>query len=90
MMLRQETTQMRRATIGAIAVAMFAAPAFAITVADVDTDGDNLISYAEMQVKYPDLMEEAFGAVDTSGDGFVDETELAAALDAGTIEEPAE
>jgi hypothetical protein len=81
---------MRRATFGAIAVAMFAAPAFAITVADVDTDGDNLISFAEMQVKYPDLTEESFGAVDANGDGFVNDIELAAALDAGMIEEPAE
>lgn len=81
---------MRRAAIGAILVAMFAAPAFAITVADVDTDGDSLVSFAEMAVMYPDLTEEAFGEIDTSDDSFVDETELAAALEAGTIEEPAE
>ena len=81
---------MRRAALGAIAVAMFAAPAFALTVSDVDTDGDSLVSFAEMAVKYPDLTEEVFGAIDTSDDSFVDEAELAAALDAGTIEEPAE
>ena len=81
---------MRRAALGALVVAMFAAPAFAITVADVDTDGDNLMSFTEMTVKYPDMTEEAFGAIDTSADSFVDEAELAAALDAGTISEPAE
>lgn len=81
---------MRRAAIGAILVAMFAAPAFAITVADVDTDGDNLVSFAEMTVKYPDLTEVAFGEIDTSDDNLVDGTELAAALEAGMIEEPAE
>ena len=52
---------MRRAAIGAIVVAMFAAPAFAITVADVDTDGDSLVSFEEMAVVYPDLTEDAFG-----------------------------
>ena len=81
---------MRRAAIGAVVVAMFAAPAFAITVADVDTDGDSLVSFAEMVVKYPDLTEEAFSEIDTSADSFVDETELAAAMEAGLIEEPAE
>lgn len=81
---------MRRAAIGAILVAMFAAPAFAITVADVDSDGDSLVSFAEMTVKYPDLTEVAFGEIDTSDDSLVDETELAAALEAGMIEEPAE
>ena len=81
---------MRRAAIGAILVAMFAAPAFALTVADVDTDGDSLVSFEEMAVMYPDLTEDAFGEIDVSDDGFVDETELAAALEAGTIEEPAE
>lgn len=81
---------MRRAAIGAIVVAMFAAPAFAIMVADVDTDGDSPISFAEMQVKYSDLTEEAFAEIDTSGDSFVDETELAAAIEAGKIAEPAE
>jgi hypothetical protein len=81
---------MRRAALGAMAVAMFAAPAFALTVTDLDTDGDGLVSFTEMAVKYPDLTEDAFGAVDTGGDGFVDEAELTAALAAGTIAEPAE
>ncbi|MGR3323330.1 MAG: hypothetical protein ACU0DK_15515 [Pseudooceanicola sp.] len=71
-------------------VALFAAPAFALAVSEIDTDGDSLVSYTEMTVKYPDLTEEAFGEIDTSGDSYVDETELAAALDAGLIEAPAE
>lgn len=81
---------MRRAALGTIVVAMFAAPVFALTVADVDTDGDSLVSFAEMTVKYPDLTEETFGEIDTSDDNFVDEAELASALEAGTIAEPAQ
>jgi hypothetical protein len=88
--LQQEKTHMRRAALGAIVVAMFAAPALALTVSDVDTDGDSLVSFAEMTVMYPDLTEEAFGEIDTSDDSFVDDAELAAALEAGTIEEPTE
>lgn len=81
---------MRRVAVGTMVAALFAAPAVALTVSDVDTDGDSLISFTEMAVKYPDLSEEAFGDIDTSGDSFVDETELAAALEAGKIKEPAE
>ncbi len=72
----------------AIATALFAVPAVALTVSDVDTDGDSLISFAEMAVSYPGLTEEAFADVDTSDDEFVDEDELAAALESGLIEEP--
>ncbi len=81
---------MRRVAIGATVVAMFAAPAFAITISEVDTDGDSLASFTEMAEIYPELTEAQFGEVDTSDDNFVDETELAAALQAGTIAEPAE
>jgi hypothetical protein len=81
---------MRRLAVGTLMAALIAAPAFALTVSDVDTDGDSLISFTEMAVLYPDLTEEAFAAVDTSGDSLVDEAELTAALEAGLIEEPAE
>lgn len=81
---------MRRVAVGTMLAALIAAPAFALTVSDVDTDGDSLISFTEMVVMYPELTEEAFGAVDTSEDSFVDEAELTAALEAGVIEEPAE
>ncbi|AHD02226.1 hypothetical protein [Leisingera methylohalidivorans] len=81
---------MRRAAVGTMMAALIAAPAFALTVSDVDTDGDSQISFTEMAVMYPDLTEAAFGEVDTSGDSLVDEAELAAALETGMIEEPAE
>lgn len=81
---------MRGITLGAVLAALLAAPAVALTVSDVDTDGDNLISFTEMTELYPDLTEETFAEVDTGGDEFVDEDELAAALESGLIEEPAE
>ncbi|MFT6075858.1 MAG: hypothetical protein ACJAZ1_002789 [Yoonia sp.] len=77
---------MRRVVVGTLMAALIAAPAFALTVSDVDTDGDSLISFTEMTVLYPDLTEEAFAAVNTSGDSFVDEEELTVALEAGLIE----
>ena len=75
---------MRRLAI-AIAAALFAFPAVALTVSGVDMDGDNLIFFAEMMVLYPDLTEEAFADVDTSDDEFVDGDELASALESGLI-----
>ncbi|WP_111406385.1 MULTISPECIES: EF-hand domain-containing protein [Meridianimarinicoccus] len=81
---------MRRMTVGALAAALFAAPALALMVSDVDSDGDGMISFTEMAEAYPGLTEDTFATVDTSGDGMVDEAELAAALEAGVIKEPAE
>ena len=77
---------MRKVSALAIVASLLAAPTFALTISDVDTDGDSLISFDEMAVSYPDLTEDTFAEVDTSGDSFVDETELSAALEAGTIE----
>lgn len=81
---------MRGFTLGATLAGLLAAPAVALTISDVDTDGDDLISFTEMTELYPDLTEETFAEVDTGGDEFVDEDELAAALESGLIEEPAE
>lgn len=81
---------MRRLAVGATVATLLAAPAFALSVSDIDTDGDSLISFAEMAELYADLTEETFAGVDTSDDEFVDENELTAALKAGLIEEPAE
>lgn len=80
---------MRRVAVGAMVAALFAAPAFA-AVSDMDTDGDGLASYEEMMAVYTDLTEDVFAEIDTSDDDLVDEDELAAALEAGTIMEPAQ
>ena len=75
---------MSRVAVGALVAALFAAPAMA-AISDMDTDGDSLVTYDEMLVAYPDLAEDVFFEIDTSGDGFIDEAELTAALDAGTL-----
>lgn len=75
---------MRRIAVGAFAAALFAAPALAM-MADVDTDGDTLASFSELRAVYSDLYKDLFTQIDTDQDGFVNETELAAALDAGLL-----
>ncbi|WP_227427784.1 hypothetical protein [Roseibaca sp. Y0-43] len=88
--LLKESLEMRRAALAATFVALFAAPAFALTVSDVDTDGDSLISFAEMAVLYPEMTEAEFAAVDANADSMVDEAELSAALEAELIAAPAQ
>lgn len=56
--------------------------------ADLDTDGDELLSFAELQVQYPELSEELFQEMDTDGDGFINGEEMVAAIDGELIADP--
>ncbi|MEO3414956.1 hypothetical protein AAFO92_09895 [Roseovarius sp. CAU 1744] len=56
--------------------------------AEIDTDGDGMASLAELQVSYPELTEEMFGDIDTNGDGFVDDEEMAIAVELGNLADP--
>ena len=53
--------------------------------AAIDTNGDRMYSFPELTVAYPDMTEEAFTTMDTSGDGLLDAAEVAAGVTAGTI-----
>ncbi len=50
-----------------------------------DANGDGVWSLEELQASVPDLTAETFAAIDADADGSVDATELAAAIEAGTI-----
>lgn len=80
---------MRRVTLGAALAVLIAAPTFA-AISIVDTDGDNLATFDEMIVVYPNLTEETFGEIDLNADGFLDDAEMTAALEAQKIVAPAE
>ncbi len=56
--------------------------------AEIDTDGDGMASFAELQVSYPELTEEMFGEIDTNGDGLVDDEEMAIAVELGNLADP--
>ena len=70
-------------------MALFAGTASA-QMADVDTDGDGMASYQEVGAVYPDVTEEGFASMDADGSGALDETEMAAAMDAGQLGEAGE
>ncbi len=55
---------------------------------EIDTDGDGMASFAELQVSYPELTEEVFGDIDTNGDGLVDDEEMAIAVELGNLADP--
>lgn len=71
----------------AFAAVLGLAATAAIASTDVeDTDGDGFFSMEELMVAYPSLTEETFGQIDTDADGSITEDELAAALEAGTLQ----
>ncbi|OYX44293.1 MAG: hypothetical protein B7Z02_05940 [Rhodobacterales bacterium 32-67-9] len=59
--------------------------ALAQGLSEMDADGTGNLSLTELQAVYPNLNEEGFTAIDANGDGAVDEAELAAAVEAGTL-----
>ncbi|MGB3314460.1 MAG: EF-hand domain-containing protein [Albidovulum sp.] len=59
--------------------------AFAQGVTDMDADGSGALSLEELQVAYPSATEDTFVTIDTNADGAVDEAELTAAVEAGTL-----
>jgi len=78
-------------TLTAALAALAAIPAGLVlaagTVADMDADGNGTLSLTELQAVYATLDEAGFAAIDSNGDGGVDDAELKAALDAGTLKE---
>lgn len=52
-----------------------------------DMDGNGTYSYAEITAAYPTISEGDFAAMDTNGDGEIDEEELSAAMEEGLLEE---
>ena len=67
-----------------MSAAIFAAPLLAQS-ADIDINGDGMYSYAEVRAYAPDLSEDTFKVVDTSGDGLLDAAEIAAGVAAGLL-----
>lgn len=73
-------------TIVTLAAALGLAATAAIASTEVeDTDGDGFFSMEELMVAYPSLAEDIFGQIDTDADGSINEEELSAALEAGTL-----
>lgn len=59
--------------------------AAAQTAADLDTNGDGLLTIDEVQAAYPDMGTDSFTAMDLNADGALDAEEIAAAQEAGLM-----
>jgi len=71
--------------IAPIAVlAALAVPGFAQD-AGIDINGDGMYSYPELQAVMPEMTEDDFTVLDTSGDGLLDADEIAVATEAGLL-----
>lgn len=76
----------------AIAVTALCMPAYAMGAgaAEVDANGDGVLSVAEVQAVYPDVTVEQFSAMDLNADGALDDGEVQAAQEAGMMPAPTE
>jgi len=54
-------------------------------VAELDANGDGMLSVSEVQAAYPDISAETFSEVDTNGDGALDDSELIAGQEQGLL-----
>ena len=54
--------------------------------ANVDINGDGMYSFPELMAVQPEITEEQFESLDTSGDGLLDAEEIAAGVAAGVLQ----
>lgn len=66
-------------------VTIFAATPVLAMDAEIDADADGMYSYPELQTAMPEMTEDQFIVMDVNGDGLLDETEVAAATEAGLL-----
>ena len=56
-----------------------------VAAAQVDANGDGVLTLEEVNTAFPEIKAEEFSAMDVNGDGVLDNAEVAAAQDAGLL-----
>jgi len=74
---------MKTVLLSTIIVAGLSAISFA--AAQVDTNGDGILTLDEVNAAFPEIKAEEFSAMDVNADGVLDNGEVAAAQDAGLM-----
>ena len=74
-----------RLTAFALVTGCMPALAMGQGAAELDANGDGLLSVAEVQAVYPDVTAEQFSAMDLNADGALDDAEIQAAQEAGLM-----
>lgn len=72
-------------TLKPLAVLALILPASAFAAADIDANGDGLLTLDEVQSVFPEISTESFSAMDLNADGALDESEWVAAQEAGLL-----
>ncbi|MEM7521784.1 MAG: hypothetical protein AAF307_12200 [Pseudomonadota bacterium] len=78
-------TKMIRLTAFALTASCVPAFAMGAGAAEVDANGDGILSVAEVQAVFPDVTTEQFAAMDLNADGALDDGEVQAAQEAGMM-----
>jgi hypothetical protein len=83
----RKTEMTRFTTTPLMAAAMIAIPAFAMaqTMADIDANGDGVLTIDEVQVVFADVSTDGFSAMDLNADGALDADEVLSAQEAGLL-----
>lgn len=79
---------MKTILMSAVAAVALTAPAWA--QADLDANGDGMVTLDEVQAVNPDITAEDFSAMDTDSDGVLSPEEVSAAQEAGQLPAAAE
>lgn len=75
---------MRPALI-ALGILAASSAAYAMTMEEMDANGDGGLSLSEIQSVYPEVTGDSFDAADSDADGMISAEELAAAQEAGVL-----
>ncbi len=51
----------------------------------IDVNADGMYSFPELQAAMPDMTEETFSVLDTTGDGLLDTDEITVGVEAGVL-----
>jgi len=76
---------MKKILIAAAAASLAGLAGAAVAQEVTDADGNGTFSMEELMAAYPNLTAETFATIDANGDGAVDQDELKAAQEAGTL-----
>jgi hypothetical protein len=78
-------TKLILSTTAAILALTGSAFAMSGAAAEIDADGDGILSVVEVQAIYPDVTAEQFSEMDLNADGALDDNEVQAAQAAGLM-----
>ena len=72
-------------TVAALVTAISPALAMSDSAVEVDTNGDGVLSLAEVQAVWPSVTAEDFETMDANADGSLDDTEIKTAEETGMM-----